>query len=114
MELEDLKDKIPNLDEIVENGEKVADKFEEKPTGSFVYILLVLLIIFTIYQHFDKKEIRKQLDNCITENKYYSHKSFEWVMQNKTLQNTVNVQATAIEEANNYLKDSVKVVKLKQ
>ena len=114
MELDELKDKIPTVTEIVENGERVADKFEEKPKGSFVYIILVLLVIFTIYQHFDKKDIRKQLEVCTEDNKFFSHSSFQYALENKTLKNTVKVQYTAIKEANSYLKDSIKVYKLKK
>lgn len=114
MDLEDLKDKIPTVSEIVENGEKVADKFEEKPTGSFVYIILVLLIVFSIYQHFDKKELRKQLNASLEENKYFARRSFEMATQNRMLHNTVKIQDTAIKETKSYLQDSVKVVKIKQ
>lgn len=110
----ELRDKIPNLNEVVENGSKVADKYEEKPTGMFVYILLVMSVCFAIYQHFDKRELRKQIAELQKDNKYYSHRSFEVAMQNKILENTVKVQDTVIRETNNYLTDSVKIIKLKK
>lgn len=114
MRLEELKDKIPDLSELVENGQKVADKYEEKPTGMFVYILLVLLVAFSVYQHFDKESLRKQIAKLQSDNQYYAHKSFEIAIQNRALENTVKVQDTVIKEANSYLSDSVKVIKLKK
>ena len=113
MDLQGLQDKIPTVSEIVESGEKVADKFEEKPTGSFVYILLVLLFLFTVYQHFDKKNLAKQLNECQKDNQYYARSSFDLLFENKSLKNTVKIQDTAIREANSYLKDSIRVYKLK-
>ena len=110
MNIDEISDKIPTVQEIVDSGEKVADKFEEKPTGSFVYIILVLLGAFTVYQHFDKKDVRKQLADCQEKNDYYSRTSFNYAMENKILKNTVTVQDTAIKEAKSYLQDSVKVV----
>jgi len=104
--MEDLKSKIPTVKELVDNGEKAAETFEKRPTGSFVYIILLLSIGMSIYFAYTANEAQKQLNKMAQD-------AFNLAIQSKAQQQVIEVQGNVIDSAKNYIQDSIKPVNVK-
>ena len=104
--MEDLKNKIPTVKELVDNGEKAAETFERRPTGSFVYIILVLSIGMSAYFAYTANQAQKQLNDM-------AKAAFDQAIQSKVQQKVIKVQSEVIDSAKIYIQDSIRPVNVK-
>lgn len=104
--MEDLKNRIPSLKEVVDNGEKAAETFEKRPTGSFVYIILLLSIGMSIYFAYTANQAQKQLNKMAQD-------AFNQAIQSKEQQKVIDVQDQVIDKAKTYIQDSIQPVNVK-
>lgn len=104
--MEDIKDKIPTLKDIVDNGKNAAETFEKRPTGSFVYIILFLSISTSIYFAYTAYQAQKKLNDMAQE-------AFRQAMENKVQRKVIQVQGEVIDSAKTYIQDSIQPVNIK-
>lgn len=102
----DLRDKIPSVKELVDNGKKAAETYEKNPTGSFVWIILVLSIGMTITFGILYFKAQQQLNEM-------AQAAFDQAMKINTQDQVIDVQKTAIREAKEYIEDSIQAVNVK-
>lgn len=102
----DLKDKIPTVKDLVDNGKKAAETYERNPTGSFVWIILVLCIgtsMFFGYMYFRAQD---QLNEM-------AQTAFNQALKINTQNQLIDVQKTVIQETKAYVQDSIQPVNIK-
>lgn len=103
----DLKDKIPSVKDLVDNGKKAAETFERNPTGSFVWIILVLSIGTSVFFGAMYFKAQSQLNDM-------AQTAFNQAMKINTQKEVIDVQKTAIQEAKVYVQDSIQAVNVKE
>lgn len=102
----DFKDKIPSVKELVDNGKKAAETYERNPTGSFVWIILVLCVGLCLYLGWQNNKLQEQLnDMALT--------AFNQAMLNTVQRETIKVQKEAMRETKQTLQDSIDAVNVK-
>lgn len=102
----DFKDKIPSVRELVDNGKKAAETYERNPTGSFVWIILVLSIGTSIFfgaMYFRAQEKLNEM----------AETAFNQAMNIKKQETVIEVQKDAIQQATDYVQDSVEAVNVR-
>ena len=104
--MEDLQNKIPTVKELVDGAEKASETFEKRPTGSFVYIILLLSIGMSIYFAYTANQAQKQLNEM-------AKVAFDQAIQSKVHQKVIEVQGEVIDSAKDYIQDSIKPVNVK-
>lgn len=104
--MEDLQNKIPTVKELVDGAEKASETFEKRPTGSFVYIILLLSIGMSVYFAYIANQAQKQLNEM-------AQKAFDMATQNKEQEKVIKVQGEAIDSAKTFIKDSIQPVNIK-
>lgn len=98
--------KIPSVKELVDNGKKAAETYERNPTGSFVWIILVMCIGMSLYLGWQNHILQKQLNEM-------ANTAFNQAMKNTEQKEVIEVQKTAIREGKAYIQDSIKPVNIK-
>lgn len=104
--MQDLKDKIPTVKDLVDNGKKAAETYERNPTGSFVWIILVLSVGTSIFFGVMYYNVQEQLNEM-------AQTAFNQAMKINNQETVIDVQKTAIQEAKEYVQDSIKPVNVK-
>lgn len=101
--MEDLKDKIPSLTDIVENGEKAAETIEKRPIGSTVYFVMIMAIGMAVYFGWQAHEAQEKLNKM-------AERAFSDALEKDKV---IKAQAEAIDTATVYLQDSIRPVNVK-
>lgn len=98
--------KIPSGKDLVDNGEKAAKTYERNPTGSFVYIILVLCIGLCLYLGWQLDKLQTQLNEITV-------KTLEQAITSQIQEKTIQIQKEAMKETKTTLQDSIDVVNIR-
>lgn len=94
-------DKIPSVEQLVDNGKKAAETYERNPTGSFVWIILVISFAMTITFGLLWYKAQKQLNDM-------AQAAFNQAMQNNIQKEVNQVQKNTIQETKQELEAKIK------
>ena len=98
--------KIPTGKELVDNGEKAAKTYERNPTGSFVYIILLLCIGLCLYLGWQVNKLQNQLNEITV-------KTLQQAITNQIQEKTIEVYKGSTQETTATLKDSIDAVNIR-